>query len=233
LSSESEPDGDGLGFGNELPLPLSLPLPPCSLVICVEAHAEQVWDKRLVPPPSLKLVGQPLARPAFVTAQLVQFATDIILPDDALAGSRVLIDPGDDQARGDAFIEFNDLEVVHKPVNNKQRSQAIADANRFVLLFTIVCLHTRTPLASVQQQTVILLRNSYHTLSKDEKTYLCAHNPMKPLCEPRTPPAAPPHGPFQTPSPRRLELPSRFNSSSSSESTQSSSDSCTVSRLRR
>ena len=175
---------------------LLLDSPLYALQLESQCRPEQVWQKTVVPAPTLSLVGPPqgahrcdgavfadIERTLEAHAQLVHVPTGVTLPDTALRGGLRRIASRDDAvvtSRGMRSVRFTELAIEHKPSSCARKRATGAEQQRlqencYTLAFTLLCPATGRVLGAIRQPGAITLRNSFHTLSETEKAF-AAHS---------------------------------------------------------
>ena len=147
---------------------LRLDAPLHALHLETACRPEQVWQKAVVPPPAITVVGAS-STTTELHVQLVHVPTNTTLPESALRGGlkRVGTEP---------TVRFTDLAIEHKPSSCARKRAAGADEQRkqensYTLAFTLVCPLAGRILCATRQLSHLTLRNSFHTLSEAEKEY--------------------------------------------------------------
>ena len=148
-----------------------------------ESHSEQVWKKSLQPAPTLSvcgggvnlaqanLAGQVPAPPSIdyeVHACLLHTATGQLVPESLRGHVRKIGAPGEAQ-----LLTFSDIIVAAKPPSLTKRPGRgqPEGVNRYRLLFSLWNSSTLSYVTWQHMQTPIVVRNSFHMLPAEEKSY--------------------------------------------------------------
>ena len=189
--------GSALPFAHGCVLLLDSPL--FALHVETECRPEQVWQKAVVPAPSVAILGLgglggSLDSKLEVHVQLVHVPTGVTLPETALRGGlRRVASTNAPPTTAPALppsvplVRFTELAIEHKPSSCARKRAAGAEEQRqqencYTLAYTLLDAESGLVVCAVRQPAPLTLRNSFHTLSAGEKEYRRALN--KPNVQP-------------------------------------------------